>query len=262
MSQSSESASQSPSPETDVLPAETSPETSAVLPMDLTHQSLSENLKSLVDPNNPQDLSLRRVLDAIEEKSFGLLLLILSLPSALPVPAPGYSTPFGIVLSILAIQMMKGHTKPVIPDKFKKISIGHKLAKRMIDAACKVLGLTERFIKPRFLWVGSRNGQRALGIVVLTMACLMILPIPYTNTFPAMVIFMLGVGLIEDDGLVCGAGFIIGIFSILLYIGIIVGLIYLFNEHGWEILENGKEAIKALFTGQEIPPTDATEPAQ
>ena len=60
-------------------------------------------------------LTLGEVFQRIGDRGFGLLLIVLSLPSALPIPAAGYSTPFGIIIAVLALQMLAGRTSPWIP---------------------------------------------------------------------------------------------------------------------------------------------------
>ena len=60
-------------------------------------RSLSDNLKRSLGDGSHSDISLKSILDNVEEQGFGLLLMTLSLPSALPIPAAGYSTPFGIL---------------------------------------------------------------------------------------------------------------------------------------------------------------------
>ena len=72
-----------------------------------TQHTLTEELKQLLQ-NNTGELSIGDICSAINDKGFGLLLIILSLPSALPIPAPGYSTPFGIAIALIGIQMLGG----------------------------------------------------------------------------------------------------------------------------------------------------------
>ena len=81
----------------------------------------------------------------------------------------------------------------------------------------------------------SRAGYTTLATVILIMAALMILPIPLTNTFPALVIFLIGMGLAEEDGLLTLLAFAVGVFAVLLYIGVI----YL-------LLSRGPEAVDLL----------------
>ncbi len=220
-------------------------------------KSLSESLREALQVPEGEELTIGRMVDSVQEKGFGFLLLILSLPSALPIPAPGYSTPFGIVLALLGIQMIAGRSKPWLWEKGRKTRLSRKFAEGMVGAATKFLGATERFIKPRFSWVGSEFGQRILGILVVLMAGLMILPIPYTNTFPAMVIFAIGVGLCEDDGLVAALAFVIGAAAIALY----AWITYLLIRFGPAIVESTiegiKETIKGWFGGSEAPAPSA-----
>ncbi len=56
-----------------------------------------------------------------------------------------------------------------------------------------------------------------MGIMVLIMSALMIIPIPFFNTAPAMVIFLIGTGLTEDDGLFAAAACALGVLAALLY---------------------------------------------
>jgi hypothetical protein len=208
------------------------------------HLPLGETLQQLLETDNEQGLSISEITRAVGEKGFGLLLIVLSLPSALPVPAPGYSTPFGIVIALIAVQMISGRQTVWLPKKLGGTRIKPKIAKTMLGCASKFLQKIERFIRPRQKWIRGRAGQAALAVMILIMACLMMLPIPLTNTFPAMVIFMIGVGLSEEDGLLAIAAFAVGCCAVLLY----AGIIYIAVTQGPEAIEHIKEGIKAQLT--------------
>lgn len=207
------------------------------------HLPLGDALESLLKSEDQHGPSIGEITEAVGEKGFGLLLMVLSLPSALPVPAPGYSTPFGIVIGLIAIQMMLGRQAIWLPSKSMNVRIKPSLAKKMLGAAAKFLKRIERFIRPRQRWIRSRPGQAGLAIVILIMACLMILPIPLTNTFPAMVIFLIGIGLSEEDGLLAICAFGIGLLAVLLY----AAIIYIFLTQGSEAVDGIKDWIKALL---------------
>jgi hypothetical protein len=204
---------------------------------------LGQTLAHLLQTENADGLSIREITAAVGEKGFGLLLMVMALPSALPIPAPGYSTPFGIVITLIALQMILGRQTVWIPGRLGKIRIKPSLAKTMLGSACKFLDKIERFIRPRQRWIRGRTGQAGLGIVVLCMAALMILPIPLTNTAPAMVIFLIAVGLSEEDGLLALGAFVLGCCAVVLYLGII----YLLIQQGPEAIEAIKESIKSFF---------------
>jgi hypothetical protein len=206
-----------------------------------THTSLAETLENTLASEHEHGPSIGELTEAVGEKGFGLLLIVLSLPSALPVPAPGYSTPFGIVIALIAMQMLMGRQTVWLPERLQRIRIKPSLAKKMIGAATKFLRTVEHLIRPRQQWIRSRIGQAGLATVILIMACLMMLPIPLTNTLPAMVIFLIGVGLSEEDGLLAIGAFAVGCVAVVLY-GYII---YLVLTQGPEAVDGIKDWIKA-----------------
>ncbi|MDP0501966.1 MAG: exopolysaccharide biosynthesis protein [Verrucomicrobiota bacterium JB022] len=207
--------------------------------------SLSEDFRKLLAGSENQELKLGMLVDRVGEKGFGMLLVLLALPSALPIPAPGYSTPFGIMLALLAVQMIGGRHVPIFPERFRKMKINRKLADNMLKFAASFFQRIEFMIKPRMKWIGGKVGKSLMGWLVLIMACLMILPIPYTNTFPAMVIFLLGIGLMEEDGLFSLFACVIGFFALCLY-GFIIYVVIAYGPH---VVTQGVEAAKEWIKG-------------
>lgn len=206
-----------------------------------THTSLAETLEDALASEHQNGPSIGELTDAVGEKGFGLLLVLLSLPSALPVPAPGYSTPFGIVIALIALQMLMGRHAVWLPARLQRIRIKPTLANKMSGAATKFLHAVEHLIRPRQQWIRASLGQSSLAIVILIMACLMMLPVPLTNTLPAMVIFLIGVGLSEEDGMLAIGAFAVGCVAVVLYSYII----YLVLSQGSEAVDGLKEWIQA-----------------
>jgi len=178
---------------------------------------LSSDLKSIQSLCEHEDLRVGRMLDVLEGRGFGLLLVFLSLPSALPVPAPGYSTPFGVILLLLGLQMLFGRRVPWLPGWATRTTINRSLAQRMLGAAIRFFEKIERLLKPRLAWTRGRAGLTVIGTLICAMATLMILPIPLTNTVPAMMIFCIGVGMIEEDGYVILLAALIAVLAVLAY---------------------------------------------
>ena len=210
--------------------------------MDHQHENLSTALTGLLARENSEaGLTLGEVFRRIGDRGFGLLLIVLALPSALPLPAAGYSTPFGILIAVLALQMLAGRTTQWLPERAARTKLHGKFIDVMLGFFAKFFSKVEFLIRPRLKWVGSRAGRAFLGLLVLIMACLMILPIPLTNTFPAFVIFLTGIGLTEEDGLFSIFAGILGVVSTALY----AVVIYLFIRFGLEGIEMIKEWIKS-----------------
>lgn len=209
------------------------------------HESLSASLDHLLKDHEEDSISLSTILATMGDKSFGLLLMLLSLPSALPVPATGYSTPFGIIMMILGFQMLLGKHIPWIPQFAFKKSIGKGLVQKMVSAADWFLKKIEHLIKPRLSLFCGKGGHVFLGGLVIIMAFLMALPIPLTNTAPAMVIFLIGIALSEEDGLLALLAMIISIAAIGLY----TFVLYIFFKYGIDGVLQLKEALKNWLVG-------------
>ena len=110
---------------------------------------LSRELWLIHESLNGEDTTLGELQDKIGERGFGLLLMVLSLPAALPLPAPGYATPFGIIMVTLGAQMMLGRTTPWLPNRLRAQRISYRLLDFTIRNGGRVLQLVEWLIRPR-----------------------------------------------------------------------------------------------------------------
>ena len=210
--------------------------------------ALSVQLREALSPDPTGKTTLGTVLDRIGEKGFGVLLLCLSLPSALPVPAPFYSTPFGLLIVLLAGQLLAGRQSIWLPRRARSLTLDPKLRSQMLAALEAVLRRTERFIRPRQRWVGSRVGRVFLGALLGLMGLLMVLPIPLTNTASAAVVFLIALGLTEEDGVVCLIGALVAGLAVALYGGVVWLFVVLVQEVGWaEAGEALRDQLKAWF---------------
>lgn len=202
----------------------------------MSQAHLSTDLEELLSQGDARGISIGRLLQALGDRGFGLLFIILSLPSALPVPAPGYSTPFGIIITILALQLMAGRRTPWLPKWATEKWIRRNLAETLIGAGAGFFRRVEHLIKPRWEFVLARGGQFFAGILIIIMAALMIVPIPLTNTAPAMVIFVIGVAMVEDDGLGMLLSCVLALMAVLLYLAVFAAIGY-FGLQGWDELK-------------------------
>ncbi len=155
-------------------------------------------------------VTLADILSLAGERIFGFLLVVLSLPSALPVPAPGYSIPFGILIFLLALQLIAGAKIPWLPQKMMKGSMKTETAQKFVKMGLPWLKRIEAITKPRLSIIcTSLGGRLIIGIAIAMMALSMMIPIPLTNTAPAFGVFVTAFGLQEDDGFITLAGLII-----------------------------------------------------
>ncbi|MCH9649605.1 MAG: exopolysaccharide biosynthesis protein [Deltaproteobacteria bacterium] len=183
------------------------PVATKVAPESAGHRPLSKQLQDLLDSLGGADTTLGAIVDSIGERGFGLLLALLALPAALPVPAPGYATPFGILMIGLGIQMIRGHHQPSLPEKARKRVIRHRAFSATVRGAGLPLKVAEFLVRPRWSNLATHRSMLVLvGAVIVVLAAFMSIPIPLTNTIPSFAIFLLACGLLEKDGLVLLGG--------------------------------------------------------
>lgn len=183
----------------------------------------STKLKSLINNEKSLSISLRQLLTHFEEQTFGFLFVFLALPSALPIPAPGYSTPFGIALMIIALQVAIGKKKPWCPEKFLDKNL--ILPQKLCNFALKFLVFLEKFSKPRFSYLKKFFGNKVMGVTIIILSIIMAMPIPLTNTLPAAIILLFGLGFIEEDGLLLALTQFIAIIAIIIYLSAAIWLL-------------------------------------
>ena len=189
------------------------------------------------------EVTLNELLTLGGERTFGFLFVLLSLPSALPVPAPGYSIPFGIVMLLLAIQLIIGRAKPWMPEGWMAKGFERSKVAGFITKGLPWLQKIEAISRPRLSVIcTSPVGRFVLGIAIALMSICMMIPIPGTNTLPAIGIFVIGFGLLDDDGAISLAGLTI----CTLAIGLVGTILFL----GVEAVDQGKIWIKDLLSGQ------------
>ena len=176
----------------------------------LPDTALSQELAGFVKRLDGQDCTMAGLFEMVGDRGFGLLLLILALPAALPIPATGYGTPFGLLMAGLGMQIAIGRTEPWLPGFVARRKMPYRLLSFSVRNARLPLRVVEFLIKPRLSRL-SRNRAflSGIGVMIVVMSLFMSMPIPLTNTAPSFVIFVLAAGMLEEDGLVLLGGLIL-----------------------------------------------------
>lgn len=189
---------------------------------------LSAELKrTFLENDHVAHVTLQDLLNLAGERVFGFLFVVLALPSALPVPAPGYSIPFGIVIFLLAIQLIIGSQQPWFPQRFTTHPIALTTVQRILETALPWLERIEAVTRPRlFLICTSVIGRCVIGCILALMGISMMIPIPGTNTVPALGVLVTGFGLLEDDGAISLGGLVISLIGAAMSISVLVALIW------------------------------------
>ena len=150
-------------------------------------------LHDLLDRDGEVTLGL--VAKVAAEQTWGLLVLILALPSLVPGVNVGTAPVGGLGIMALGAQMAVGQARPWMPRKVAAQAL-HK--GRVKDALAKVEGMLDRLRRG----TGKRRALnlRWTGALVFWIGFLLFLPVPlpFANLLPAAVLCMVGAALLEE----------------------------------------------------------------
>ena len=174
----------------------------------------SERLRSLAEAPG-ESLRFADLLEVLGDRAFGALLLVFALPNCLPLPAlPGLSTVMALPLVILSAQLLLGRRQPGLPRWLGERRLRRADLARMVERLMPALLRLERALRPRWPALSGARAERGLGLVCLLLSLSLALPIPMANLFTGWSVLVIAIGLVEDDGLLIGAGLVMAMLAL------------------------------------------------
>lgn len=172
---------------------------------------LSEELALLAADFHGQAVGLRTVIEGLRGRAYELLMIVLSLPFAVPVSVPGMSTPFGIAITVIAVQLARGRL-PWLPKRLLEAKLPPGFFSKVMKATQGVVKFLEKFLRARLPALTATRGRVGFHLLALALAAVLLalpLPIPFTNMIPGWSILLIALGLMERDGLFIIAGHVV-----------------------------------------------------
>ncbi len=159
------------------------------------HIPTSEVLQELLNRAPANYFTLDWLLGSLRRRSYGIILLLLALMAMIP----GIATIVSFLLATVALQMILGRLRPVFPNRIVTRALPIRHFAQVVRWAIPVLRHLERAIRPR--WHTPFEATRfAIGVVVLLLSALILAPVPLTHIIPALVIALIAVAYLEEDG--------------------------------------------------------------
>ncbi len=203
--------------------------------------SISDIFKKLDASMSGENVSINDILEAVHERGFGLLLLILSVPMALPIPVPpGINILLASPLILLTAQQAIGRHTIWLPNWMLHKTIKRSKMSAIIKGLLPWSDKIEKLIKPRLEFITLGVFSNLIGVFGLIMALTVCVPLPLTNTVPSLGIALMAIGVIMRDGFAVISGAIIGILWVTALSFIIIFL-------GTEGIDVAKEFIKSYL---------------
>jgi hypothetical protein len=162
--------------------------------MAYTHTSVLIDELVTQEPDGPVDLDW--LLDHLDKRSFGLLLLLLGLL----VIVPGVASIATLMVLFPSVEMMLGLSRPAFPKFLAKRSFDFERFKRLTKRVQPGLRAIESLSRPRWKLPHAVAG-RLVGAIVFLLALSAIWPLPLVNVIPGAVIVLVAIAYLQEDGL-------------------------------------------------------------
>ena len=169
-------------------------------------------------------LTVRDIMGVLQDRAFALLIVLLGLPNCLPMPPP-IPLVCGLLLGLVAIQIASGREAPWLPRQLLNRSVARTDVERAVGRAMPAFRRLERFSRPRMTFLDTPLAMRVMGIIILVLALGLLFAPPFVGQIPlGLAVCLVGLGLVERDGLVIIGGLVIGPIGLTLSLGFVYAI--------------------------------------
>ncbi len=156
-----------------------------------------------------QVVTAGEIADRVAQRGFGLIMIILALPTMIPILPPGSAAFIGLLYMLLAAQMLIGLQRPWLPARVREYRLSARAVQSLQHRGIPVLRRIEQFTRPRQLWIPDAILTRIVAVAVLLLGVVLLTPLPFFNTIPALTVLLLGIGLLNRDALFLLGGLVL-----------------------------------------------------
>jgi hypothetical protein len=159
-----------------------------------------------------QTFTIERILASIGSDRVEASMMMFSLPAIVPVSGPSglVTLPTGAI----GCQIAAGRKQVRLPRYILKKTVSRKSLAVAIHAILPILEAAEKVVRPRWGWACHPLSRRVVGLLVFLLAIAIAYPLFGFNAFHAISIFVISVGLAEQDGLAVMLGVVAGVLSL------------------------------------------------
>lgn len=179
----------------------------------------SRALRRAIDSIDGDLLTLGQLVDSLGRSGQGLVLLLLALPTFIPIPALPTGLVFGTALALVSLQMFGGREALTLPDFLRRRALPRRAVVFTIERLERYMTKFDGVLRPRMLRLTERGATMGVAVMIFILALALALPIPFGNQAPAFAIVIFAFGLLERDG-----------------IAILVGVVFAFIGVAWNVM--------------------------
>jgi hypothetical protein len=190
----------------------------------------SDLLIHLAETAQTERITIGALADALTGRAFGVLMLVLALPCAIPF-LYGVPQVVSVPMIFLSAQIIMGRHTVWLPERLRRRHFARAGFLDMARRAKRYVGWAEHLSFPRLSFLTRGVFERIFGVFMLIFCASIAVPLPLTNTVPGIAVGIMSVGFIERDGLLVIAGTILGTLWVtgllLMAAGVTAGLVSL-----------------------------------
>jgi hypothetical protein len=169
-------------------------------------------------------ISVREIVEALGERAYALLIVVLGLPNCLPMPPP-IPLLSGLLLLFVAAQIIVGWPSPWLPKRLLDRTISHDDLVKAANRAVPWLQWLERAARPRLVAFSHELALRLIGVVLLVFSLALVFAAPVIGQIPlGLAVCLVGLGIVERDGYVVIAGLVVGAIGTSLSLGFLLAI--------------------------------------
>ena len=197
----------------------------------------SDIISSIPKKISRDEITLKDFLELMGKSGGLITCMILAVPFLIPISIPGTGIVAGLAIFVISVSLIFNKYY-LIPNHLMNRKMSKKNLIKVLNATFRLLTHLEKYIKPRLLIMTHKNIMRKINSFLMVFSAMLFmtpLPIPLTDTLPALCVFFLAAGALECDGYLILAGYAaiiittlyFGSVILLGYAGLSVGLSYL-----------------------------------
>lgn len=172
-------------------------------------EGISQLLHHVLRCKKGESVTVGDLAQRMEERGFGLMLMLLAVVAFIPVLPPGASGVVGMLCIVGALQMAWGRRVPWLPARVRSYVLSERVVCLLRERGVRLLRVMEKLSRPRWVPFDDFMLLRLTSIVVLLMGIVMFLPLPFMNSLPALSVLTTALGLLNRDGVFLAIGALI-----------------------------------------------------
>jgi len=174
-----------------------------------------------------QATTIGMLLEGLGSAGVPLAVVLLALPSVLPVPFLPTGPVAGALLILIGVEFGLGARRLRLPGMLLRIGLPRNLLAAVFRRALPLVERVERWLRPgRLRWLTGAAARPLVGASIGLLGLALIPPVPFGNPPPGIALILLGLGLLARDGLAVLVALCLGLLALAWVLAISAGTVY------------------------------------